>query len=81
MNFWDLSKEEMEKLLKIGRLREAIEYAERQNGIEGLTTSPEIKALLEKVANGEMSFDEVRKIIDEKAKKLGAKNAGLRTEI
>lgn len=54
-------------------IREAIEYAIRSNALEGLKTSPETKKLLERVAVGEITFDQVRQIINQKAKQLSSK--------
>lgn len=51
-------------------IKEAINYAIRQNRLEGLETSQETKKLLNRVAAEKLTFDQLRQIIDAKAKKL-----------
>lgn len=57
-------------------LQDAIDYAIRQNELEGLITSDETRQLLKRVAAGELTFDQVRQIIDAKAKKLAKRSRG-----
>jgi len=52
---------------------EGIEYAIRQNKLEGLETSPESKKLLEDVVKGKLAMDQLREIFDKKAKKYAQK--------
>jgi len=57
----------------IDMLKEAIEYAIRQNQLEGLETSEETKALLDRVARGDLTIEQLLKIFDAKARKYAEK--------
>lgn len=52
-------------------LEEAIAYAIRNNGQEGLITSEETAAMLNRVAAGEITFDQLLKTVEFKARALG----------
>lgn len=53
------------------KLAESIEYAIRNNAMEGLITSPETMDMLDRVKKGELTFDDMRKAIIYKADALG----------
>lgn len=53
------------------KLAAAIEYAIRTNAMEGLVTSEETAAMLERVAAGEITFANMRQAIEFKAHALG----------
>lgn len=57
-------------MINASDIQEAIEYAIRSNAVEGLITSKETQALLDRVVAGELTFDEVRQLIDIKAKSV-----------
>lgn len=54
-------------------VEEAIAYAIRQNLQEGQELSQQLKVLLDRVALGELTFNQVREILDAKARKYGKK--------
>ena len=56
--------------MKKNDIREAIDYAIRSNDQEGLATSAEARALLELVAEGVITFDEIKAAIDIRARAL-----------
>lgn len=50
--------------------QDAINYAIRNNDLEGLITSQETAIMLKRVTTGELTFTELLKAIDYKARKL-----------
>lgn len=52
-------------------ISESIDYAIRSNAMEGLVTSEESRAMLRRVATGELTFEDMRRAIDHKARELG----------
>jgi hypothetical protein len=69
----DFEKTMIEKIMQRPTLGESIEYAIRSNAMEGLPTTPETIVLLQKVESGEITFEEMRKSTDQKARRLAQK--------
>ena len=51
-------------------LKAAINYAIRTNAMEGLITSEETRAMLQRVEAGEITFEDMRRAIEHKAREL-----------
>lgn len=51
-------------------MTEAINYAIRSNALEGLITSQETLEMMNRVKAGELTFDDMRRAIDYKARAL-----------
>jgi uncharacterized protein (DUF433 family) len=58
-------------------IKEAIEYAIRMNKAEGLDTSQSSEELLRQVVFGKITFEQVRKLIEEKARAMAQKERPL----
>lgn len=54
-------------------LNESIDYSIRSNAMEGLVSSEETLAMLRQVAAGELTFEDMRKAIKQKARELASK--------
>lgn len=52
------------------KLTDSINYAIRNNDMEGLVTSNETVVMLERITAGELTFSDMRKAIDHKARSL-----------
>lgn len=51
-------------------IAESIKYAIRSNGMEGLVTSRETRDMLQRIEAGELTFDDMRRAIEHKAREL-----------
>ena len=70
----DFEARMIEQIKQQPTLRESVEYAIRSVEMELGPMSPESRALMERVANGEITTDQARAITHEKAQRLAKKN-------